>query len=321
MTALTVMPPAALEARATIARHSRSFALASRLLGARLRDRTAVIYTWCRRADDAIDEPAGPVASRTELAAAMARLHDDLDAAYAGTARDPVLVAFGDVARDRAIPQRYPRELLAGLAMDAAAVRYATLDDLIGYAWRVAGVVGLMLSHVFGVRDDAALVHAAHLGIAMQLTNVCRDVDEDWARGRLYLPDDLLASHGAAGLAGELGGALPASAGAAIARTRAALLALADRYYRSADRGLAALPWRAAVAVGAARRVYAAIGGRIARTGHRAGAGRAVVPAHRKLALVGAALGAAVLAAPRWLGRRPPRIPERVLELHDVPPP
>ena len=302
-------------ARATIARHSKSFALASALLGRRLRDQTAVIYTWCRRADDAVD------AADADGPAAIARLTGELREAYDGTARDPVLAAFGDVARARAIPRAYPEELLAGMAMDVDGTRYASLDELIAYAWRVAGVVGLMMTHVFGIFEDDALVPAAHLGIAMQLTNICRDVAEDWERGRLYLPDDLLAAHGAAGLAEELGRPLPASARAPIAGATAELLAIAERYYRSGDRGVPALPWRAAVAVRAARRIYGAIGGRIARTGHDVTAGRAIVSSRRKLALALAGVARIAITAPlrvAHLGRRP-AIPRRTLELGDVP--
>jgi phytoene synthase len=152
-------------ARAVIAHHSRSFALASRLLPRQARDDAAVIYAWCRRADDAVDAPR---ADRGEVA----RLTAELEAAYAGAAEEPLLAAFGQVARARAIPLAYPSQLLAGMAMDLEGARYASVEDLIGYAWRVAGVVGLMMTHVLGVDDDAALVPAAHLGIAMQLTNV-----------------------------------------------------------------------------------------------------------------------------------------------------
>lgn len=316
-TALVAAGPASV-ARATIAHHSKSFALASRLLGRRLHDQTAVIYTWCRRADDAVD--SGPI---TAGAAAIAKLSSELDQAYAGTASDPVLAAFGAVAIERAIPRRYPEELLTGMAMDTGRAIYATVDDLITYAWRVAGVVGLMMTHVFGVSNDDALVHAAHLGIAMQLTNVCRDVAEDWDRGRLYLPDDLLAAHGATALAGELNGPLPPSARAPVAATVAEVLALADRYYHSGDRGMRALPWRAALAVRAARRIYAAIGGRIARTGYDVTAGRAMVSrgakiAHALLAASTITIGAPVRIA-RALGGRATMIPHRTLELADVP--
>jgi phytoene synthase len=304
-------------ARATIAHHSKSFALASSLLGARIRDQTAVVYTWCRRADDAVDEH--PDASAEDLVAVLGVLNAELDAAYAGTARDPVLVAFGEVARARAIPRHYPQELLAGLAMDAVPTRYMTVDHVLAYSWRVAGVVGLMMSHVFGVSDDDALIHAVHLGLGMQLTNICRDVAEDWERGRLYLPDELLAVHGAGGLAGELGRPLPQAAVAPIAATVRDLLALADRYYRSGDRGIRALPWRAALAVSAARRVYAAIGRRIARTGHDVTAGRAVVSKPTKIAHVAAAVTRIAVTSPRRLGSPRPRVPVRVLERSDVP--
>lgn len=310
--ALVTTTPAQV-ARATIAQHSKSFALASALLGARLRDQTAVVYTWCRRADDAIDDGGD--------AGALARLEAELADAYAGHARDPVLAAFGEVARTRAIPRHYPDELLAGMAMDLAGTSYATEADLVRYAWRVAGVVGLMMTHVFGVSDDDALVPAAHLGIAMQLTNICRDVAEDWQRGRLYLPDELLARHGAGGLAGDLAGPFPASAVRPLAGAVRELLELAERYYASADRGVAALPWRAALAVRVARDVYAAIGDRIARRGYDVTAGRAVVPRATKLARVAGALARSVLVAPARLAAPPTAIPRRTLELADVPAP
>lgn len=323
-TALAVIGPTAI-ARATIHRHSKSFALASRLLARRERDQTAVVYTWCRRADDAVDTSAATDET-------LARLRRELDDAYAATARDPVLAAFGDVARARAIPLRYPAELLAGMAMDVHGSRYRTLDDTLLYAWRVAGVVGLMMAHVFGTSDDDALVPAAHLGIAMQLTNICRDVAEDWQRGRLYLPDDLLARHGAGGLAADLGRPLPTAARAPLAAAVSDLLATADHYYRSGGRGIRALPWRAAIAVRAARRIYAAIGAQLARTGHDVFAGRAVVPTTRKLAHVVAAFAAGATAAatrattaaarritsPHRAARAPLAIPRRILGPADV---
>jgi len=177
----------------------------------------------------------------------------------------------------------------------------------------------MMMTHVFGVSDDDALVPAAHLGIAMQLTNICRDVAEDWERGRLYLPDELLARHGVGGLAGELGAPLPTSAVGGLAGAVAETLALADRYYASADRGIPALPWRAAIAVRCARDVYAAIGTRVARQRHDVSAGRAVVPTATKLAKVAAAIARIAASSPRRLVRRKPaRVPQRMLELRDV---
>jgi phytoene synthase len=273
------------------------------------------VYTWCRRADDAVDL-AGP----GEAGPALARLRAELDDVYAGRATDPVLAAFADIARARGLPRLYPAELLAGMEMDVTGARYDTVDDLVAYAYRVASVVGLMMCHVMGVDDDRALPHAAHLGIAMQITNVCRDVAEDWDRGRLYLPDDVLRRHGAGGLAASLGGALPVDAVPALAASLRELLALADRYYASGDAGLRHLPWRCAFAVRAARHIYAAIGRRLERAGCDVTAGRAIVPTSGKLARVAtSALWAAAQAPARALRPRTYRPPTQVLELRDVP--
>lgn len=320
MTSAVLVPRAPAQlARATIAHQSRSFALASRLLGSRLRDQTAVIYTWCRRADDAIDSIESRHADKRDI---LGRLATELDHAYTGAASDPIIAAFGEVARARQIPRDYADELLRGMAMDASGMRYERIEDVVHYSWRVAGVVGLMMTHVFGVSDDDALAHAAHLGIAMQLTNICRDVVEDWQAGRLYLPDDLLSCRGAGGLAAYLGRPLPPRAIGPIARVVEDLLAIADRFYRSSDRGIRYLPWRAAAAVLSARRIYAAIGDRIAHQQHDVTAGRAIVPAPAKLALVLRAIGRCMMQTPRrMLAPRDARIPARVLRFADVPAP
>jgi phytoene synthase len=272
-----------------------------------VRDDAAAAYAWCRRADDAIDER--PPAERP---AALARLRAEVDDAYAGRPlADPTAAAFAEVVRRRAVPRRYPEELLAGMEMDVAGRRYATLDELLLYCWRVAGVVGLIMCHVMGLRRAAALRQAAHLGIAMQLTNICRDVAEDWRDGRLYVPGELL------GVDLAPGGALPPSA--AFAPAIAALLAEARRYYRSGEGGLSALSFRCGLAVRTARHVYAAIGGRIAARRFDVRAGRAVVSTGRKLVLLGWSLVRA-LAAPA-LGRFRPaplpalRFPDDVLPL------
>ena len=170
---------------ATIQAHSKSFALASKLLPP-LRDEAVVLYAWCRRADDAVDEaPLGTAAK------ALAQLQDELKSIYEHAPQsDPVLAAFQWVVHKRKIPQHYPSELLEGMAMDVDGYRYKTRDDLLLYCYRVASVVGLMMCHVMGIRRPEAILNAAHLGAAMQLTNICRDVVEDWGRGRVYLPEN-----------------------------------------------------------------------------------------------------------------------------------
>jgi phytoene synthase len=173
------------------------------------------------------------------------------------------------------------------------------------------------------VRDDAALRNAAHLGMAMQLTNICRDVLEDWEMGRLYLPRELLVACGAPQLeTPPLGAPFPESARAPVARAVRALLAEAERFYSSGERGLPALPWQCAVAVHAARLVYGAIGSEIQRSGCDVLAGRAVVPGWKKVRLAARAAGLETLelptrAARRMRGSSPPHVPGTTVEFPD----
>jgi phytoene synthase len=169
--------------------------------------------------------------------------------------------------------------------MDVVGEQPESREDLLLYCWRVAGVVGVMLCHVFGVSRAEARRHAAHLGMAMQLTNVCRDVLEDWERGRLYVPDELLELHGARSLRERLGQPLPREAATPLSRAIAQLLDEADVLYRSADAGFSALPFRAALGSRIARHVYAAIGHRLRATNCNPFAGRAVVPERTQGAL------------------------------------
>jgi 15-cis-phytoene synthase len=292
-------PPGAVErCLETLARNSKSFHFASLMLPRACRAEAAVLYAWCRAADDAID-----LAPPAECPEHLARLERDLESVYAGLPQsDLVLAAFQQVVRAREIPREYPAELLAGLAMDIHTDRYATLNDLLQYGFRVAGTVGLMMCHVMGVSTPAALRNAAHLGIAMQLTNICRDVREDWDRCRLYLPLDMLASAGAPGLDRHLGGALPDAGRGAVADVVRQLLDEAERYYRSADRGIPALPPRCALGVRTARLVYAAIGHRLAARRYDALSGRAVVPLTHKIGLLGLAATATLVEAVPRLG-------------------
>lgn len=292
-------------AQAVLAQKSKSFRLASLLLPRAVRGSTAVLYAWCRRCDDALDD-RDERGSESPLAV-VARLRRELDSVYGGEEqREPILAAFQRVVVQHRIPRFYPEELIEGMHMDARDTRYASLSDLLLYCYRVAGTVGLMMCHVMGVSDARALRNAAHLGIAMQLTNICRDVAEDAALERVYLPRALLRQQGASAFE-------PANAAqelarsenrAAAARVMRMLLGEADRYYRSGDRGLFALGFRCALAVRTARLLYAAIGARIALAGFDPLRGRAVTPTSWKLALVLKALCAAALEAPARLWRR-----------------
>lgn len=267
------------ECQRTIRRHSRSFSLAQRLLPPESRDAAAVVYAWCRRADDAVDEVAP-----AEGATALCRLERELDQIYAGIPQsDPLLESFRSVVELCQIPQQYPRELLAGMRMDIESNMYETLDELYLYCYRVAGTVGLMMCHVMRVSHPQALRHAVHLGIAMQLTNICRDVVEDWSRQRLYLPRSLLG--GTLPMA-RVSGSFPASCKQEFAKAVERVLTAADRFYESADRGLCYLNPRSRWAVLVARLVYSRIGHVIRTNSADVTRERAYVPLAFKLWLL-----------------------------------
>ena len=245
--------PLAPEVRAALAqcrwmirKGSKSFSLAARLFDPATRDAAFFLYGWCRYCDDQVDglgAAANPAVLHNRLAALRARTA----AAFASEpVEEPVFIALQYIARRYAIPSHYATELIEGMAMDVNATRYRSFAELLLYCYRVAGTVGLMMAHVMGVRDEQALRHAAHLGIAMQLTNIARDVIEDAALSRVYLPLSWLDEAGIN--AAEIAAAKNRPA---LARIVARLLAEADRYYRSGDQGLWHLSFRSACAVAA----------------------------------------------------------------------
>jgi 15-cis-phytoene synthase len=284
-----------------LSRHARTFSLAARLLPPAVRDDAAVVYAFCRTADDAVDGVMDPALARERLSRVSESLARVL---RPGNDSDPVVQAFGVVVENRGVPASAAWELIDGMAMDLAPRPYRTIDALLLYCYRAAGTVGWMMAAVMGAVRRADLTSAIHLGMAMQLTNICRDVLEDWNRGRLYLPADWLAAEGCSDLFPRPGESFPDSAAPAVRATVERLLSLADRYYASGDEGLLALPWRCALAVRTARKLYAAIGGELARTGHDVRVGRVTVPAIRKLWLMGWAVLESLAELPaRWARR------------------
>ena len=284
--------------RALLADGSRSFHAASHLLPLKVREPATALYAFCRLADDAVDVEGGPTGPGR--AAALARLRVRLERAYAGTPMPvPADRAFALTVARHAIPRELPEALLEGLAWDAESRRYETLDDLHGYAARVAGSVGVMMAVLMGVRDADALARACDLGAAMQLTNIARDVGEDARAGRLYLPLAWLAEEDVDPDAFLAAPAFTPAVGRLVAR----LLAEADRLYAAGTRGIGALPLACRPGIGAARLLYAAIGDEVARRGHDSVASRAVVPTRTKLALLSRAAGH---AWPRSADRAPP---------------
>jgi len=262
---------------------SRSFATAARLLPPSLRASATVLYAFCRVADDAIDVQ--------READAVAQLQARLAAIYDGRPRDqPVDRAFADLVARWAIPRALPEALVDGLAWDAAGRRYDNLSELYAYAARVAGAVGVMLTLLTGVRAPRLLARAADLGVAMQLTNIARDVGEDARAGRLYLPRDWLRDAGIDPDAWLAHPRFDSRLAAVIER----LLQKADALYMRSATGIAGLPLASRPGMHAARLVYAEIGQALRRQALDSVARRAVVSPRRKLALLAVALGASV---------------------------
>ena len=266
--------------QASITQGSTSFRAASRLFGRQLREDVWQFYAWCRRCDDEIDgqdhggasAPLTPEERRRRLERLQALTHR----AMAGEpVDDPAFIALQRVSRRHQLPQRWADELLAGFAMDVDGRRFEAPEDTLAYCWGVAGVVGVMMAAIMGARDPEVLKRAQDLGLAFQLTNICRDVREDAENGRIYLPQAELRK---VGLAPDVRVLLDPANRAAVFKVVEQELELAERYYASARRGLRALPFRGALAVSAARGVYREIGRRILRAGPEALATRASVP-------------------------------------------
>ncbi|MGB1418191.1 MAG: phytoene/squalene synthase family protein, partial [Candidatus Puniceispirillaceae bacterium] len=236
----------------SLAANGKSFHWARRFLGQRMGNDAASLYAFCRLLDDMADGDIenGPVR--------LAAIRADLIAGREGA--DPAFLAFLPLMREKRFPPDVLVALIDGLLEDQAEeVALADEAALLRYAYRVAGTVGLLMCHVLDCHAPAARAHAIDLGIAMQLTNIARDILEDAGMNRRYVPGDWV------------GHASPAEIRAAarapdsmLARdvTAAAgrLLDLAETFYASGARGYRYLPWRAHLAIGVAARVYRQIG-------------------------------------------------------------
>ena len=234
--------------------HSATFHFAARFLSARSHEMAANLYALCREIDDLADRGAPAKSARP----ALARLRQALRERQGG----PLLVARALALRP-AINIDVLIELVDGVIQDTGRVRLQSEAELLRYCYRVAGAVGLLMCDIFEVHDQRARHHAVDLGIAMQLTNICRDICEDARGGRRYLPADLV---------GELSPAtiLKPNAGqrSRIKEVTAHLLSEADMRYESGFIGLPFLPLRARLAIYIAGLSYQAIGGIIAGRGY-----------------------------------------------------
>ena len=279
--------------RASLREGSYTFFAASLLLPREVREPASALYAFCRMADDAVD-------NGQNKQAAVARLRSRLDEAYSGRAlsssTDRALAA---VVTHFDIPRVLPEALLQGFEWDAAGRRYETIEDLYAYGARVAATVGAMMAILMGVRSADGLARACDLGVAMQLSNIARDVGEDARMGRLYLPLKWLRE---AGIDPDAWLARPVF-NEAVAHVVQQVLDAADALYRRVDAGVAQLPLSCRPGINAARFLYAEIGHEVARRGHDSVSQRAVVPRSRKAWLLAHAM---VRVAPANPAQRAP---------------
>ncbi|WP_329022027.1 phytoene/squalene synthase family protein [Streptomyces sp. NBC_01423] len=286
------------------ARHGRTYFLATRLLPPERRSAVHALYGFARWADDIVDdldrhqEPA----ERDRL---LLRLERDLARGLVtGTGDEPVVRAVADTAARYGIGHGLFADFMSSMRADLTVTDYPTYADLETYVHGSAAVIGLQMVPVLGtvVPREEAEPHAAALGVAFQLTNFMRDVGEDLDRGRVYLPGDLLASHGVDRALLEWS----RRTGRGDTRIRAALVAAAAmtrEVYRTAEPGIAMLDPRVRPCIRAAYTLYGGILDVIAEQDYRVLHRRAVVPRRRRAAT--AALGVLRVAGARWRARTP----------------
>jgi phytoene synthase len=290
-----------LDPRTSLARNGRSFFWASRLLGPEMAARAAGLYAFCRVLDDMAD---GDIAGGPDrLASIKTRLQQGSGPA------DPALAGFLPLMAETGIPATPLLHLIDGLLQDQQEVALKEEAELLRYCYRVAGTVGLMICPVLDCRDQAAWPFAIDLGIAMQMTNIARDVLEDAQLGRRYLPASWTGPLSAAAICRAAGQPDSSEAGQ-IRQALGRLLRLAECYYRSAEAGMGALPWRARAAIIVAGRVYRQIGVELQAGGLNWQAGRVVTSNFSK--------SRASLAGLLALSAVPRHLPTHDKALHDA---
>ena len=284
-------------ARLSIARGSKSFAAASRLFDRVTRERVWLLYAWCRACDDLADaqDHGGELGDQSGAAERLADIRGLTHAAFAGEPTgNPAFDALGLLARETGLTSSMADDVIAGFALDAAGWRPASEADMLRYCYHVAGAVGVMMAAVMGVspHDEDTLARACDLGIAFQLANIARDVAEDHAAGRCYLPADWLVE---AGIAPEA--LMERQHRAPLARMVQRLCALEARYADSARVGAGRLAFRQRWAVLAAAGIYGAIAREAERRGEAALVSRIAISSAAKLGHLARALVRALVPA------------------------
>lgn len=298
-------------ARASIERGSKSFAAASRLFGRATREKVWLLYAWCRACDDLADaqDMGGTLGNQSGAEERLATIQRLTAQALAGEPTgDPSFDGFGLVARECGITRAMADDVIAGFALDAAEWHPRSEADMLRYCYHVAGAVGVMMAVVMGVNpaDEDTLDRACDLGLAFQLANIARDLDEDDAAGRCYLPVQWLAEADI-----PPGEQMKPHYRRALVPLAHRLCTIEKTYEASARIGARRLTFRCRWAVLAAAGIYGGIAREVDKAGSRAWNRRVSTSSLAKLGFVIRALGQAVLPWPR--GGNHPALSRRAL--------
>lgn len=267
-------------ARKLTAHYSKSFYFSARLLPREKRWATYALYGFCRYADNLVDNPRNR--SKEELLDELDYMQREILYAYrTGESEHPVLKPFILVAKKYGIPLEYPTELLKGVRMDLTEKRYQTFKDLYLFCYRVAGVVGLMMTHVLGFRSREAIIYAEKLGIAMQLTNILRDVHEDKEMGRIYLPLNEMRQFGI-----EENDIINEKNNSQMNAFMKFQITRAHKYYEEAHKGIALLEKNAQFAIYASSKIYRGILSKIEAQNCNPFHGRVYVSQKKKIGIL-----------------------------------
>ena len=288
----TELEQAYAECRSITRREAKNFYYAFITLPPAKRRAICAAYAFCRHCDDSVDEAA----SSEEKLSALSELQTNLGLAYQGRAPTPMFLALADTAGRYDIPEDYFREIILGVESDLVKTRYSDFAELREYCYRVASVVGLVCLQIFEYRDPAAREYAIDLGIAMQLTNIMRDVREDWEMGRVYLPQDEMARFGYTEQ--ELEGGVRNEAFVDLLRFQGQR---ARSYYRSGFRLLSYLSRRSRGCPAVLGSIYSGVLDRIEATGYDVlGGERIALSSSQKVRITARAWLASTLSLPGY---------------------
>jgi len=270
----------------TLKKASKSFYTGSLLLPQWVRNDVVTLYAWCRKIDDDIDEAHNKIVRNRNWEKQRAQLDIIYDSSHAATARTHEVEAFETLVHACNIPKEFPLMLIEGQQWDCEEKRYNTFEELTEYCVRVASSVGLMMCCLMRVGADAYPTASA-LGIAMQLTNIARDVGEDARNGKIYLPIQWLKEEG---ITEQQLLANPTVFTPAIGRTVKRLLAKADYYYEEGNKGIPLLPIDCRLAILSISHIYQHIKDGIVANGYNSISYRAYTSSSKKIILVSQAL-------------------------------